>query len=136
MDMSALKTNGVDCRGHHLAGRETLCRAFLLLIALLSHVGGLAAKEQAASVPTQVYEGMITDTHCGAKHSAAIGLAAADCTRVCVHGGEHFALVDGDKVYLLEDDLETLKKMAGQRVKIVGTRSGNAISVVSVSADK
>ncbi len=42
------------------------------------------------------YEGMITDTRCGAKHSAAIGMTAADCTRVCVHGGERFALVDGD----------------------------------------
>jgi hypothetical protein len=75
---------------------------------------------------------MITDAHCGAKHSAAIGKAAADCVRVCVHGGEQFALIDGEAIYLLDGDLVALKKVAGERVRIVGTLSGNKISVASV----
>ena len=85
---------------------------------------------------SQAYDGMITDTHCGAKHSAAIGLAAADCTRVCIHAGEEFALVDGDKVYALTGDRDALKRVAGQRAKIVGTLNGNTISVSSVVAGK
>lgn len=79
------------------------------------------------------YEGMITDTRCGAKHSAAIGMTAADCTRVCVHGGERFALVDGDALYILEGEPAALKRLAGQRVRVVGTLNGNKISVVSVT---
>jgi hypothetical protein len=85
-------------------------------------------------MPTQSYEGMITDTRCGAKHSAAIGLAAADCTRACVHGGEQFALVDGDNVYVLEGEVGAVKRMAGQRVRIVGTLNGNKISVSTVGS--
>ena len=107
-----------------------------------------AAAESAASQPTAVaaakqaesssamqgekYEGVITDTHCAARHSAAIGLSAADCTRACVHGGDQFALVDGDNVYVLDGDAAALKKMAGQRVHIAGTLNGNKISVSAV----
>jgi len=49
-----------------------------------------------------------------------------------VHGGEQFVLVDGDAVYLLEGDWVVLKRVAGQRVRIVGTLSGRRISVRSV----
>lgn len=83
-------------------------------------------------MPLQSYEGMITDTHCGAKHSAAMGQTAANCTLACVHAGEQFVLVDGDAVYLLEGDMIALKQVAGQRVKIVGTLNGTKISVRSV----
>jgi hypothetical protein len=85
-----------------------------------------------AAVDSQAYEGIITDTHCGAKHSAAVGLSAGDCTRACVHSGEHFALVDGDKTYALEGDQAALKRVAGERVKILGTLTGSVISVASV----
>ena len=75
---------------------------------------------------------MVTDTRCGAKHSAAFGMTAADCTRVCVRAGEQFALVDGETVYVLEGDTAALKRAAGQRVKIVGSLTGSKISVSSV----
>ncbi len=32
------------------------------------------------------------------------GKTAGDCARMCVHGGAAFALVDGDKTYLLDGD--------------------------------
>lgn len=97
-----------------------------------------AAKQVGASpdLQGQKYEGMITDTHCGARHSAAIGLSAADCARACVHGGNSFALVDGDTVYVLDGDAATLKKMAGQRVHIIGTLNGNKISVSAVTTNE
>jgi len=78
---------------------------------------------------------MITDTRCNAKHSAVIGLAASDCTRTCVHSGEHFALLDGDAVYTLQGEEDSLKKLAGERVKITGTLTGSQISVASVAAE-
>lgn len=89
---------------------------------------------QSSAVPAELYEGMLTDTHCSAKHSATVGLSAADCTRACIHSGERFALVDGDKMYVLEGEPAALKRVAGQRVKVTGTLSGNTISVASVVA--
>jgi hypothetical protein len=91
-----------------------------------------AAETQTAE--TQTYEGVITDTRCGAKHSAAIGETAPDCTRLCVHAGGRFALVDGDKTYVLEGEPSTLKRAAGERVKVTGTLNGDTISVTSVAA--
>jgi hypothetical protein len=92
-----------------------------------------SAQAQPSANPAQAYEGIVTDTRCGGKHSAAIGLSAGDCTRACVHSGEHFALVDGDKMYVLEGETEALKKAAGERVKVSGTLNGNTISVASVT---
>jgi hypothetical protein len=84
----------------------------------------------------QTYDGVITDTHCGAKHSAPLAETAAECTRVCVHAGDRFALVDGDKMYVLEGEPAALKRAAGERVRIAGTLNGNTISVTSVAAPK
>ena len=89
---------------------------------------------QSSGLPLQTYEGIITDTRCGAKHSATVGLSAADCTRACVHSGESFALVDGDSTYHLKGDQAALKRAAGERVKVIGTLDGNTISVSSVVA--
>lgn len=113
--------------------------ALVLFVSAPAIVGGRAVdppqSPPPAVAPTQTYEGMITDTHCQAKHSAIIGMTAADCTRVCVHGGDHFALAKGDAIYTLEGDQAALKKLAGQRVKIVGTLNGTRISVGSVSPE-
>jgi hypothetical protein len=122
-----------------IAWTTAVACALALAIALLGAVAGSAAAEPEsgqASPPSairlQTYEGMITDTQCGAKHSAAIGKTAADCTLACVRGGEQFVLVDGDTIYLLDGDLVVLKRAAGQRVRISGILNGNKISVSSV----
>ena len=94
----------------------------------------IQSSSEASPPQPQNYDGVITDTRCGAKHSAAIGQSAADCTRACVHSGERFALVDGDRTYALEGESEALKHAAGERVRIVGTLSGSTISVASVRA--
>jgi hypothetical protein len=122
-----------------------LVGANIFALALLSAAPamnvGKAAEEprsspvaQTSAIQPQAYEGMITDTRCEARHSASIGMAPGDCTRVCVHGGENFALVHGDAVYVLEGEPAALKHAAGQRVRIVGTLNGNKISVESVTA--
>jgi hypothetical protein len=99
--------------------------------ALAASDGAKPAQPQATQ--SEVYEGIVTDTHCGAKHSAGPGLSAGDCTRACVHGGEHFALVDGDKMYTLNGELAALKHVAGERAKIAGTLNGDTIAVSSVT---
>jgi hypothetical protein len=109
--------------------------ALALLIATLGAaavaVGGQA--NGAVSAP-KTYEGVVTCSRCGAKHSADLGKTAADCTRDCVHSGAAFALVDGDKTYQLEGDADLLRKAAGQRARIHGVVRGNTLKVSSVAA--
>jgi hypothetical protein len=123
----------------------TLCTAIAcalaLLFATLGAAAGAATGEQESGQATQpavtqqrAYEGMITCTRCGAKHKAAIGKAAGDCAISCVHHGAQFALVDGDKTYLLIGDMAVLKGIAGQRGTVTGALNGNTITVTSVSA--
>jgi hypothetical protein len=125
----------------------TLCTAIACALALLFATLGAAAGAATAEpepsqaselAPTQqhTYEGMVTCTRCGAKHKATIGKTATDCTLACVQGGAQFALVDGDKTYILLGDIVVLKRIAGQRVEVTGALHGNAIKVTSVSAQK
>jgi hypothetical protein len=108
--------------------------ALALLLATLGAATAAADPAQPAQTQEQTYEGMVTDTHCGARHEAAIGKGSSDCTRACVHAGAQFALVNGDKMYTLTGDLETLKRSAGQRSVIIGTLNGDTIAVSSITA--
>lgn len=81
----------------------------------------------------QTYEGMVTCSHCRARHNAFLGRTATDCSRVCVRGGATFALVDGDRTRELEGDLATINKYAGQRARVVGALRGQTIEVSSIS---
>ena len=82
----------------------------------------------------QTYVGMVTCSRCLAKHSAKIGATATDCARVCIRDGANFTFVNGDRTYLLEGDPAALKRVAGQRVQIVGALNGATITVASVAA--
>jgi hypothetical protein len=92
------------------------------------------AQLQTYEGPQQVYEGMITCSRCGARHSANSGRTAGDCSRVCVRGGANFALVQGEKTYLLDGNVAGVMKLAGQRARVIGAASGNTISVSSAAA--
>jgi hypothetical protein len=93
--------------------------------------------EQATPAPevetARMYEGMVTCSHCGAKHSPKLDQSAANCVRRCVRMGSSFALIDGDRAYELEGDLTVLKTVAGQRARVTGFAHGNKIRVSSVS---
>jgi hypothetical protein len=93
-----------------------------------------ANASQANNGPAQTYQGMITCSHCGAKHPAKLGGAAASCTLACVHSGAAFALIDGEKVYQLNGDLNLLKRFAGQRAEITGFAHGSTIEVSTVAS--
>ena len=125
-------------------GTIALVSAIACVLALgIAALGAIAGTAVAAPTPNQPdaeagaqksYDGVITDTRCGAKHSAAIGKTAADCTLVCIHGGEQFALVDGETVYSLEGATVQLKRVAGQRVRIIGALKGSKLSVISITS--
>jgi len=131
-------------KGHRLwieiviLGTGIAC-ALALLIATLgaaagAAVGSVGPQQTTQAAAEQTYEGMVTCSRCGAKHSATIGRTAADCVRVCVHGGATFALVSGDSTYQLDGDLSVLTRAAGQRVRIVGALNGKTITITSVAA--
>ena len=91
------------------------------------------AASQKAAPAEQVFDGMVTCSRCGAKHSPALQRPATVCVRVCVHGGAAFALVSAESSYVLQGDAQVLKPFAGERARIVGSLSGHTIQVRSVS---
>jgi len=115
--------------------------ALALLFAIIVATAGAAVGQMKASgvhsvaTESRAYEGMVTCSRCGAKHSATLGQAATTCVRVCAHGGAQFALVNADVTYLLDGDMDALKRVAGQRAKIVGNLEGKTIKVQSVAAE-
>lgn len=93
------------------------------------------AASQKAAPAEQVFNGMVTCSRCGAKHSPALQRPATVCVRVCVHGGAAFALVSADSSYALQGDSQALKPFAGERARVTGTLSGHTILVRSVSPE-
>lgn len=122
-----------------LHGTAIACVLSLLIATLGAAAGGAATEESAQQVPPstneQTYEGMVTCSRCGAKHSAALGQKAADCARTCVRDGANFALIQGNATYLLDGDLGVLGRLAGQRARIVGELNGKTIRISSVDSE-
>jgi hypothetical protein len=114
-----------------------LALALAIVGAAVMAFGQTAEPPQSAHPPTerqQTYVGMVTCSRCFAKHSAKIGATATDCARVCIRDGANFTFVNGDRTYLLEGDPAALKRVAGQRVQIVGALTAGTITVASVAA--
>lgn len=128
----ALAIAGVGAAGVAITGRPQSSPA------QSNHAQSTQAASEVATEPlsprSRSYEGMVTCSRCGAKHSPEFGRTAVDCSLTCVHGGATFALVDGDKIYMLDGAPDRLKKVAGQRARIVGVVRGNRIKVSSVAA--
>jgi hypothetical protein len=109
--------------------RFTLSLAILLL--------GTSLSMPAADKP-QTFTGKVTDAMCGASHMMA-GEASA-CVRECISKGSKYALVVGDKVYILDTSdkatLGELDKLADHQAKVTGQANGSTIAVSSVAAGK
>ena len=88
----------------------------------------------ATLVNAQHFEGMVSCSRCGAKHSSKLELPATQCAVSCVREGASFVLIDGEKTYQLDGDLSVLKRLAGQRADIVGVVRGNTIKVSSIAS--
>jgi len=82
----------------------------------------------------QAFSGMITDSHCGAKHFQGSGKSSAECTRACVRNGAKYMLVDGDAAYLLAGDPAGFDAFAGQRARVTGTLDGDVLTVTAATA--
>jgi len=74
---------------------------------------------------------------CGRKHMPGEG-TPAECTRTCVAQGSKYALVVGDKIYVLDTSdkaaLATLNSQAGKNATVTGILDGDTIQVSSVTA--
>src|SRR5579862_1663254 len=89
----------------------------------------------AAPARKQTFTGELGDAMCGSKHMEG---TPAECTRSCVAHGSKFALIVGEKIYILDTSndaaLKTLDKQAGKNVTVTGTLNGDTIEVRSVIA--
>jgi hypothetical protein len=83
----------------------------------------------------QTFTGEVGDAMCGRKHMDG---TPAECTRTCVARGSKFALVVGEKIYVLETSdktaLATLDQQAGKNVTVTGVLNDDIIEVSSVAA--
>ena len=100
----------------------------LLFLTAVAFAGGKA----------QTYTGKVSDAMCGAHHM--MEGSDADCAKACISKGSKYALVSGEKVYILQSSdkaaMAGLDKLVGADAKVTGTLDGNTIQVASVSAAK
>jgi hypothetical protein len=78
----------------------------------------LSAGLLAAAGP-QTFNGVITDTMCGASHKGMNVAPDSKCVLECVKHGSQYALLVGNNVYVLSDQ-KTPEKFAAQKVKVTG----------------
>jgi hypothetical protein len=109
----------------------------LLLTTVLVFITVSCLALTAAAAGKQKFTGQVSDAMCGKKHMEG---PAPECTRTCVQHGSKYALVVGDKLYILETSDQTalaeLDKQAGKDVTVTGTPKGDTIEVSSVAATK
>ena len=77
------------------------------------------------------FTGVVSDSHCGAKHAAA-SEAAATCVGKCVSGGAKYVLVSKGKVYQLDPQDKVGSGLAGKAVKVMGTANEDTITITSI----
>lgn len=105
-------------------------RRAMTLAGLVLGVAGLAYGQG-----PKTFTGTVSDAMCGAKHTMGTS-DPVKCTRECVKAGSAYALVVGTKVYTLKGDTTTLDKYAGAKASVMGTMSGDTITVQSVGPAK
>jgi hypothetical protein len=108
-------------------------------IALASHQNafaqGAAAMPPANPAPQAGtrFTGMITDSHCGARHMRHSNMLPEQCARACYRKGASYILIDGDRRYTLIGGDGALDKFVGARATVTGTLQGDAIIVDSAA---
>lgn len=107
-------------------------RAVMLSVLLAATLSGAQAK--------QTFIGVVTDSLCAmADHSGMrMGSNDAECTNACVSAhGATYVLFDGKVAYALSDQQGPIK-LAGQKVRVVGTLDAKTktIQVDSITAER
>jgi hypothetical protein len=107
------------------------------LIAVLVGAASLCAHNPAMAAGKQTLTGEVGDAMCGSKHMEG---TPAECTRTCVSHGSKYALVVGDKIYVLNTSdkavLALLDQQAGKKATVTGTIDGTAVDVSTAVAAK
>jgi hypothetical protein len=88
---------------------------------------------QLQTAGARTFSGVISDSHCAARHETGLNENAHGCTRMCVARQAKYALVDADSVYTLEGASDALAKYAGERVSLTGVLDGQTIMVTQVA---
>ena len=111
-------------------------------VALASHQSGTGTPELeqgnvAPATPAPhtgaKFTGVITDSHCGARHMRRSNMTSAECARACYRKGASYVLVDGDRRFTLIGGEDALNKLLGERATVMGSRrGGDAILVDAV----
>jgi hypothetical protein len=108
-----------------------------ILIAALIISSSLFTSSPAMAAGKQTLTGEVGDAMCGVKHMDG---TAAECTRTCVSKGSKYALVVGDKLYVLNTNdkavLAVLDQQAGKKATVTGTVDGTNIDVSNAVAAK
>ncbi len=112
--------------------RSILIAAFLGSASLFLFSPVMAAEKQTLT-------GEVGDAMCGIKHMEGEG-TPAECTRTCVAHGSKYALVVGEKIYVLnttdKEALAVLDQQAGRKATVTGSVDGTNIEVSKVVAAK
>jgi hypothetical protein len=100
------------------------------LMAAATWAGSIAVDKQTAVTLT----GTVSDSLCGNDH----GIKAKgdpECTRMCVALGADYALMVGNKLYVLQGHPADLERFAGKQVRVKGrAETRDAVLVDQVSA--
>lgn len=108
-----------------------------IVIMALAGAASLFALNSALAAGKQTLTGEVGDAMCGAKHMEG---TPAECTRTCVSHGSKYALVVGDKIYVLNTAdkalLTLLDQQAGKKATVTGTINGTTVDVSTAVAAK
>jgi hypothetical protein len=111
-------------------GSRRFAVIFLVMLSMTA-----ASNLQALAARKQTFTGEIGDAMCGRKHMDG---TPAECTRTCVAHGSNFALIVGEKIYILKTSdqsvLATLDKQAGKMATVTGVLTDDTIEVSSIAA--
>jgi len=84
---------------------------------------------------TEELTGIVSDATCQGRHNRK-AVTNCGCTRKCVEDGGDYALVVGQRVYILQGHRADLDKFAGGRATVVGGVNGSKVVADSVTAVK
>jgi hypothetical protein len=112
-------------------------------VALASHQGTtqalqVAGESVAPASPAprvgKAFTGVITDSHCGARHMRYSNMTSAECARACYRNGASYVLIDGDRRYTLIGSEDALNKLLGERATVMGSRRDDHAILVDSAA--
>jgi hypothetical protein len=108
-----------------------------ILIGTLAFSASLCVSTPATAAGKQTLTGEVGDAMCGVKHMEG---APAECTRTCVSHGSKYALVVGDKIYVLNTSdkavLALFEQQAGKKATVTGAVTGTTVEVSNAVAAK